>query len=54
MVQYHRERKVGGRRAQKLWRLDGVGTASRIVHWKIGAGAYFEVIEIVEKIADVP
>jgi hypothetical protein len=36
-----------------LWRLDGVGTASRIVHWKIGAGAHLEVIEV-EKIADVP
>jgi hypothetical protein len=33
-MQYHNvsERKVGGRRAQTLWRLDGVGTASRIVH----------------------
>lgn len=53
-MQYHSERKVGGRRAQKLWRLDGVGTASRIVHYKIGAGAYLEVIEVVEKTSDVP
>ena len=53
-MQYHSERKVGGRRAQKPWRLDGVGTTSRIVHQKIGAGAYFEVIEVVEMIADVP
>ena len=50
----HNDRNVGGPRAQKLWRLDGVGTASRIVHYKIGAGAYLEVIEVVEKIADVP
>jgi hypothetical protein len=34
-MQYHNvsERKVGVRRAQKLWRLDGVGAASRIVSY---------------------
>lgn len=53
-MQYHSEKKLGGCRAQKLWRLDEVGTASRIVHQKIGVGAYLEVIEVVEKIADVP
>jgi hypothetical protein len=55
-MQYHNvsERKVGGRRAPKLCRLDGFGTTSRIVHSKIGAGAHLKVIEVVEKIADVP
>jgi hypothetical protein len=53
-MQYHSEWKVGGHRAQKLWRLDGVGTASRIAHQKIGAGAHLEAIEVVENIADVP
>lgn len=47
-------KKVGGHKAQKLWRLDEVGTASRIVRTKIKARAYLEVTEIVAKIADVP
>jgi hypothetical protein len=46
--------KGGGHKAQKLWRLDEVGTASRIVRTKIKARAYLEVTEIVAKIADVP
>jgi hypothetical protein len=30
-IQHNSDRKVGGHRAQKPWRLDGVGMASRIV-----------------------
>jgi hypothetical protein len=45
---------IGGHQAQKPWRLDGVGAASRIVKYNTDAGAYLEAIEVVEKIADVP
>jgi len=47
-------RKVGGCEAQKLWRLNGVGVASRIVWSKRDAGAHAEATEIVVRTADVP
>jgi len=47
-------RKIGGHKAQKQWRLGGVGTASRIVRYKTDARAHIEAIEIVVKITDMP
>lgn len=41
------DRKVGGPRAQKLWRLGEVGMASRIVREDINARARMEAREVV-------
>jgi hypothetical protein len=50
----HTREPVGGHRAQKPWRLDEGGTARRIVQLEFDARARIKVIEIVEKIADMP
>lgn len=49
-----KDRKVGGRKARKPWRLGEVGTASKFLRMKTEARAHVEIIEIVENIADVP
>lgn len=48
------ERKVGGRKARKPWRLGEVGTASKFVRTNTEARAHVEVIEMVAIIADMP
>jgi hypothetical protein len=50
----HTRVPVGGHRAQKPWCLDEGGTASRIAQFKLDTRAQIKVIEIVEKLADVP
>jgi hypothetical protein len=47
----HNDRKVGGLRAPKLWRLVQVGIASRIVRQRINARAQRKAGEVVWKIA---
>jgi hypothetical protein len=44
---HYQERKVGGPKAQKLWRLVEVGTASRIARSIVNAGAEVEASEVV-------
>ncbi len=48
------DRKVGGRKARKPWRLGEVGTASKFVRMNTEARAHLELIEMVVIVADMP